>query len=182
MVGRDINPLEGAVISVGSDPRRGKSNIIPSRCELQLTVRSNNPESHPLLDGIDRFSRGTALALGVPQDRLPVVTRSRTETTPPTINDTATAARVRDAIAAAMGTERLIESPPSGMGAEDFAYFVTPDTGVKGVYFSVGGTPPERVATAPGHHSPLFRIEPEPSVTAGVEAMVVAAEALMPRR
>jgi hypothetical protein len=68
------------------------------------------------------------------------------------------------------------------MGAEDFAYFVTPETGVKGVYFSVGGTPPERVASAPGHHSPLFRIEPEPSVTAGVEAMTVAAEALMPRR
>jgi len=182
MVGRDINPLEGAVISVGSIHGGVKSNIIPEQVELQLTVRSNNPEIRTrLLDGIDRVARGTALALGVPQDRLPTVTRSRTETTPPTINDAATAARVRDAIATAMGTERLIESPPSGMGAEDFAYFVTPDTGVKGVYFSVGGTPPERVATAPGHHSPLFRIEPEPSVTAGVEAMVVAAEALMPR-
>jgi hippurate hydrolase len=67
------------------------------------------------------------------------------------------------------------------MGAEDFAYFVTPDTGVRGVYFSIGGTPEADVATAPGHHSPLFRISPEPSVTAGVEAMVVAAEALMRR-
>jgi hippurate hydrolase len=38
------------------------------------------------------------------------------------------------------------------------------------------------VATAPGHHSPLFRISPEPSVTAGTEAMVVAAEALLQRR
>ena len=182
MVGRDINPVEGAVISVGSIHGGVKSNIIPEQVELQLTVRSNNPEVRTrLLDGIDRVARGTALALGVPQDRLPTVTRSRTETTPPTINDTVTAARVRDAIAAAMGADRLIETPPSGMGAEDFAYFVTPETGVKGVYFSVGGTSPERVATAPGHHSPLFRIEPEPSVTAGVEAMVVAAEALMPR-
>jgi amidohydrolase len=182
MVGRDINPLEGAVISVGSIHGGVKSNIIPEQVELQLTVRSNNPAIRTrLLDGIDRVARGTALALGVPQDRLPTVTRSRTETTPPTINDTATAARVRDAIAAAMGADRLIESPPSGMGAEDFAYFVTPDTGVKGVYFSVGGTPAAEVATAPGHHSPLFRIQPEPSVTAGVEAMVVAAEALMPR-
>ena len=69
------------------------------------------------------------------------------------------------------------------MGAEDFAYFVTPESGVRGVYFSVGGTPPDRGRRrAPGHHSPLFRIQPEPSVTAGVEAMVVAAEALMPRR
>jgi amidohydrolase len=183
MVGRDINPMEGAVISVGSIHGGVKSNIIPEQVELQMTVRSNDPAIRTrLLDGIDRVARGTAVALGVPQDRLPVVTRSRTESTPPTINHAPTAAIVREAIGRAMGADRLIESPPSGMGAEDFAYFVTPETGVRGVYFSVGGTPPERVATAAGHHSPLFRIEPEPSVTAGVEAMVVAAEALLPRR
>ena len=104
MVGRDINPLEGAVISVGSIHGGVKSNIIPEQVELQMTVRSNNPEIRTrLLDGIDRVARGTALALGVPQDRLPVVTRSATETTPPTINDPATAAIVRDAIAARDG-------------------------------------------------------------------------------
>ena len=183
MVGRDINPLEGAVISVGSIHGGVKSNIIPERVELQLTVRADRPEVRTrLLDGIDRVARGTALALGVPQDRLPVVTRSATETTPPTINDPATAAVVREAIASAMGRERLLEQRRTGMGAEDFAYFVTPDTGVKGVYFNVGGTPPAELASAAGHHSPLFRIQPEPSVTAGVEAMVVAAEALMPTR
>ncbi len=183
MVGRDINPVEGAVISVGSIHGGVKSNIIPEQVELQMTVRSNNPEIRArLLDGIDRVARGTALALGVPEDRLPTVTRSATETTPPTLNHGPTAAIVRQAIAAAMGEARLIETPPSGMGAEDFAYFVTPESGVRGVYFSVGGTPEAEVATAPGHHSPLFRIQPEPSVTAGVEAMVVAAEALMPRR
>jgi amidohydrolase len=183
MVGRDINPLEGAVISVGSIHGGVKSNIIPEEVELQMTVRSNDPAVRTrLLDGIDRVARGTAIALGVPESRLPVVTRSPTETTPPTINHPETAAIVREAIGRAMGAARLIETPPSGMGAEDFAYFVTPETGVRGVYFSVGGTPEADVANAPGHHSPLFRIVPEPSVTAGVEAMVVAGEALMPRR
>ncbi|MGQ0590927.1 MAG: amidohydrolase [Sphingosinicella sp.] len=183
MVGRDINPVEGAVISVGSIHGGVKSNIIPEQVELQLTVRSNNPEIRTrLLDGIDRVARGTALALGVSEDRLPTVTRSATETTPPTLNDAPTAAVVREAIATAMGAERLIETAPSGMGAEDFAYFVTPESGVRGVYFSVGGTSPDRLATAAGHHSPLFRIEPEPAVTAGVEAMVVGAEALFRRR
>jgi hippurate hydrolase len=183
MVGRDINPLEGAVISVGSIHGGVKSNIIPEQVDLALTVRSNSPEIRArLLDGIDRVARGTALALGVPEDRLPVVTRSATETTPPTINHGPTAALVREAIAAAMGEERLIETPPSGMGAEDFAYFVTPESGVRGVYFAVGGTPPAELADAAGHHSPMFRISPEPSVTAGVEAMVVAAEALLARR
>ena len=183
IVSREINPLEGRVITVGAIHGGVRGNIIPEQVEMALTVRADSPEVRAeLLDGIDRVARGTALALGVPEDRLPVVTRSATETTPATINDSATALRVREAIAGAMGADRLIDGPRSGMGAEDFAYFVTPESGVKGVYFGVGGTAPADLATAAGHHSPLFRIEPEPSVTAGVEAMVVAAEALMPRR
>jgi amidohydrolase len=183
MVGRDISPLQGAVISVGMIHGGVKSNIIPESVDLALTVRADNPQVRAqLLNGIDRVARGTAIALGVPADRLPIVTRSATETTPPTINDPATARRVREAIAGAMGAERLIVQERRGMGAEDFAYFVTPESHVRGVYFNVGGTPPERLATAAGHHSPLFRIEPEPAVTAGVEATIVAAEALLPRR
>ncbi|MDP3657079.1 MAG: amidohydrolase [Brevundimonas sp.] len=179
---RSINPLEGAIVTVGSFHGGIKHNIISDRVDLQLTVRADNPETRlALLDGIDRVARGTALALGVAEDRLPTVVRSPTETTPPTINDAATAARVRAAIGAAMGPDRLVDTPRSGMGAEDFAYFVTPESGVKGVYFSVGGTPAAEVATAPGHHSPLFRIAPRPSVVTGVEAMVVAAQALMPK-
>ena len=179
---RSINPLEGAIVTVGSFHGGIKHNIISDRVDLQLTVRADNPETRTaLLDGIDRVVRGTALALGVAEDRLPTVVRSPTETTPPTINDAATAARLRAAIGAAMGPDRLVDMPRTGMGAEDFAYFVTPESGVKGVYFSVGGTPAAEVATAPGHHSPLFRIDPQPSVVIGVEAMVVAAHALMPK-
>jgi hypothetical protein len=46
---------------------------------------------------------------------------------------------------------------------------------------AVGGTKPEWIAAAAaggppvaGHHSPLFRIDPEPSVRLGTEAMVRA--------
>lgn len=67
------------------------------------------------------------------------------------------------------------------MGAEDFAYFVAPEHKVKGVYFAVGGTAPEDMATAPAHHSPFFKVAPEPSVTLGTEAMTVAAMSLMPK-
>lgn len=179
---RTINPLEGAIVTVGAIHGGIKHNIISDRVDMQLTVRADNPETRTaLLDGIDRVARGTALALGVPEDRLPTVVRSATETTPATINDAATAARVRTAVGAAMGADRVVDVARTGMGAEDFAYFVTPESGVKGVYFSVGGTPADQVATAPGHHSPLFRIDPRPSVTTGVEATVVAAQALMPK-
>ncbi len=181
IVSREISPLEPGVITVGSIHGGTKHNIIGERVDLQLTVRSDSPEVRErLLDGIDRVAEGTARALGVPDDRLPIVTRSATETTPMTLNDPETAQRVRDAIAAGMGADRLRDEPRTGMGAEDFAYFVEPGNGVRGVYFDVGGTLPEEVDTAAGHHSPEFRIEAEPAVTAGVEAMVLSALALMP--
>lgn len=182
IVSREVSPLEGAVITVGSIHGGTKHNIIGERVDLQLTVRSDSPEVREhLLDAIDRVAEGTARALGVPDDRLPIVTRSATETTPATINDPETAQRVRDAITAGMGADRLRDEPRTGMGAEDFAYFVAPGNGVRGVYFDVGGTLPEEVDTAAGHHSPEFRVEAEPAVTAGVEAMVLSALALMPR-
>lgn len=179
---REIDPLQGAVVTVGAIHGGIKHNIISDRVDMQLTVRSDDVEVRTrLLDGIDRIARHTALALGVPEDKLPTVTRSAVESTPPTVNDAATAARVRAALTAGLGEGVLIDKPRSGMGAEDFAHFVTPESGVKGVYFSVGGTPADQVDDAPGHHSPLFRITPEPAVTLGVEGSVLAAEALMPR-
>lgn len=179
---RNINPLEGAVITVGAINGGIKHNIIPDRVDLQLTVRSDSFEvREQLLDGIDRVVRGTAEAYGVPEDLMPIVVRSPTETVPPTINDEPTAVFVRDAIAGALGADRMTAPPRSGMGAEDFAYFVLPEYGVKGVYFNVGGGRPEDADHITPHHSALFRIAPEPAVTTGVEAMVTAATALMPK-
>ena len=176
IVSRTINPQEAGVITVGAIKGGSKHNIISDRVEMQLTVRSNNEEiRQQLLDGIDRVVEGVAVSMGVPKKLMPEVIRSKTETTPPTINDKPTAELVRAAITEKMGDGYLIEKPRQGMGAEDFAYFVTPDTGVKGVYFNVGGTPEKDVKDAPSHHSPFFKIEPEPSITTAVEAMTISA-------
>ncbi|NEZ03139.1 amidohydrolase [Wenzhouxiangella sp. XN201] len=176
VVSRTIAPQQAGVITVGAIHGGSKHNIIGDRVEMQLTVRSNDFEVRDtLLDAIDRVARGVAISLGVPDDLLPEVTRSETETTPPTINDSATAERVRNVVAEAFGEDVLWDEPRDGMGAEDFAYFVTPDSGVKGVYFNVGGTPPEDLDDAPSHHSPFFRIEPEPAITMATETMVRAA-------
>ncbi len=179
VVSRSINPQEAGVITVGAINGGSKHNIIGDRVEMQLTVRSNNPEVRmQLLDAIDRVAEGVAISMGVPKDLMPEVIRSKTETTPPTINDRATAEVVRAAITAKMGEGVLIDKPREGMGAEDFAYFVTPESGVKGVYMNVGGTLEKNLGKAASHHSPLFRIEPEPSIKTGVEAMTTAAIAL----
>lgn len=180
VVSRTISPLESGVITVGAIQGGTKHNIISDRVEMQLTVRSDNPEVRiMLLDGIDRVAEGVARSFGVPDNLLPEVHRSPVETTPPTINDRATAERVLAAVTDKMGKEYVQLTPRTGMGAEDFSYFVQPGTGVKGVYFAVGGTPKDDVDTAPSHHSPFFFVEPEPSIKSGVEATVIAATELM---
>ena len=176
VVSRSIDPLQAGVITVGAIHGGAKHNIIGDKVEMQLTVRSLDPAVRAqLLDGIDRVAKGVAVSMGVPEKLMPEVIRSKTETTPPTVNDAATAAIVKEALIKGMGADALVELPPEGMGAEDFAYFVTPELGVKGVYFAVGGTPAKDVEKAPSHHSPFFKIEPEPAIKAGTEAMVIAA-------
>jgi len=183
IVSRTIPPLESGVITVGAIHGGTKHNIIGNRVELQLTVRSDNPEVRTLLlDGIDRVADGVGRSFGLPDELLPEVHRSPLETTPPTINDTATAERVLAAVSREMGEEYLTQSPRKGMSGEDFAYFVQPELGVKGVYFAVGGTPKDEVDDAPSHHSPFFKVEPEPSIKSGVEAMVISAIELMPAK
>lgn len=180
VVSRSIDPLQPGVITVGSIHGGSKHNIIGDKVEMQLTVRSNDPAVRTqLLDGIDRVAAGVAASMGVPKKLMPEVIRSKTESTPPTINDAATVDVIKAAFTDHFGADRLVDMPPEGMGAEDFAYFVTPELGVKGVYFVVGGTPPKQLATAPSHHSPFFKIEPEPSIKTGTEAMVVAAMRLL---
>jgi hippurate hydrolase len=181
LVSRTISPLESGVITVGAINGGFKHNIISDRVEMQLTVRSDNPEvREQLLDGIDRVADGVARSLGVPEDLLPEVHRSLVETTPPTINDTAMAARLLSVARQHMGEEYLVYGNRSGMGAEDFAYFVQPGLGVKGVYFTVGGTPADELANASSHHSPFFKIQPGPAIKSGVEATVLFALDLMP--
>ena len=180
VVSRSLDPLEPGVITVGAIHGGTKHNIIGDRVDMQLTVRANSIVARQvLLDGIDRVAEGVARSLGVPDHLLPEVIRSKTETTPPTINDTPTAQRIKQAFLGHFGETIVIDQPRDGMSGEDFAYFVTPELGVKGVYFSVGGTPAEKVSEAPSHHSALFKIEPEPAIKSGVEAMVIGALTLL---
>ncbi len=181
IVSRELNPLEPGVVTVGAIHGGFKHNVIPARVELQLTVRANSEETREqLLSAIERIAEGVGRAAGLPASLLPKVVRTK-ESTPVTVNDPELAARVRTAIAAGMGEDVFHSEPPSGMGAEDFAYFVRTEHKVPGTYFNVGGTDPADLEAeaaggppVPSHHSPFFRIEPEPSILAGVEAMTLA--------
>jgi hippurate hydrolase len=181
LVSRELSPQEPGVITVGSFHGGLKHNIIPDEARLQLTVRADDQDvRQKLLDGIVRVAENIGRANGLTEDMLPTVELSK-ESTPPTINDGPLSNRIRGAFRREMGSDALFDSPREGMGAEDFAYFVSTKEKVPGAYFQVGGTPQEVIDAAenggppvPSHHSPIFRIEPRPSVTKGVEGMVVA--------
>lgn len=185
VVSRELAPRDAGVITVGAFHAGTKHNIISDRAELQLTVRSLNPEVRTqLLEAIERIAIGTARTAGMPEDRLPEVIVSD-EAYPPTFNDPALARRMKGVVEAGMGAEAMQAPSNKGMGAEDFGFF-TMDPYIPSVYFRVGGTPKEdfeREAAGgppvPSHHSPLFRISPEPSIKAGVEATVLMLKDMM---
>jgi hippurate hydrolase len=173
LVSRTIPPLEAGVVTVGSFHAGTKHNIISDKAELQLTVRANSGEvRQDLLDGIARIAEQVGRMNNLPEDKLPEVTRLP-ERTPPTYNDPELAAHLTALFENHFGAETMHKKPRQGMGAEDFAYFVDKGMGVKGVYFRVGGTPAEELDEAPPHHSPFFKIAPEPSIITSTEAFVV---------
>ena len=185
LVSRELAPHAPGVVTVGSFHSGTKHNIISDRAHLQLTVRNTNDQTRKiLLQGIERIAVNVGRMAGLPEDKLPEVIVSE-ESVPPTINDVQLARRLKIAWSEAMGDDALYEIPPEGMGAEDFPFF-TVDPDITSVYWGIGGTPQADLdaekAGGPAvasHHSPLFKIAPEPSVRAGVESTVVALLELM---
>ncbi|MEO0972203.1 MAG: amidohydrolase [Pseudomonadota bacterium] len=186
LVSREVSPLKPGVVTVGSIHGGSKHNIIGERVDLQLTVRSNDEETRRrLLMGIERIALNAGRMAGLPEDLLPIVTFLE-ESTPVTVNDPLLAERMIARLERDMAQDQVYFAEQKGMGAEDFAYFTQTDPPVPGFYFRVGGTPKEALeaqanggAQVPSHHSPFFRIAPEPSIRAGVKAMTLAALELL---
>ena len=117
-------PREQPARAGGGDGRQlpggHKHNIIPDEAKLQLTVRSYTPEVRKLLlDGIARIARGEAIAAGMPDDRMPVVTVRDNQYTPSTFNTEKLADRAFDLFGAHFGADRVVLPPL--MGGEDFS-------------------------------------------------------------
>jgi amidohydrolase len=188
LVSREINPLDSAVVTVGSFHSGTKHNIISDDARLQLTVRSFTPEvRRQLLEGIARIARGEALAAGVPEDRMPVVTVVEAQYTPATVNTEAltqsTAARFREHF----GEARVQQTQPV-MGGEDFSRYHIADPRIESLIFWVGGVPQARwdavhgdVTQLPSLHSPFWAPEAETVIATATEAMTVAAIGVLGR-
>lgn len=185
LVARELSPRDPGVVTVGSFHSGTKHNIISDQAHLQLTVRNTSVETrNVLLSGIKRIAENMGRVAGLPEDKLPEVIISN-ESVPPTTNNAELARRLKTAWSDAMGDDAVVDIPTKGMGAEDFPLF-TDDPEIPSVYWAIGGTPQEDFDTekaggppVPSHHSPLFKVSPEPAVKAGVESTVVALLSLM---
>src|SRR5271170_5924381 len=83
LVSRSIAPDQPAVVTVGEIHGGTKRNIIPDEVKMELTTRCySEAVRQTIIEGVRRTAKGIAIAGGVPEDRMPVVTVLEGESTP----------------------------------------------------------------------------------------------------
>ncbi len=181
IVSREIAATEAAVVTVGSLQAGTKENVIPDEAVIKLNVRTFDEGVRTrVLAAIERIVHAEAEASGAlkkpeitPLDRYPLVR-----------NDPDAVRRVGDAFRRYFAAERVEETAPT-TASEDFGSFGA-EWGAPSVFWFVGGTDHDmyakakkegRIGEIPTNHNPRFAPVIHPTLEAGVEALVVAAQA-----
>jgi amidohydrolase len=129
IISRNKRPIDTGVISVTIMRAGEATNVIPSSCELQGTVRAFTVE---VLDMIEqrmrRIAEATCQAFGAACEF------SFTRNYPPTINPPAETTFTRNLLSTFVGAHNVQEFEPT-MGAEDFSFFLREKPGC---YFLIG--------------------------------------------
>jgi len=186
VVSREVAGSDIAVVTVGALRAGTAVNVIPDDAELLISVRTYTAEVRTrVLEAITRIVRAEAAASGAPRDPDIEVLGSF----PAVVNDPVAAARIGRALAAA---GRVVIDPGPVTGSEDVGILAAA-AGAPCVYWLLGGADPAmfagastvdeiaaRVAQLPSNHSPLFAPVIEPTLTAGVGALVAAARDWLP--
>ncbi len=181
IVSREQDPLDPAVVTVGSIHAGTKHNIIPEEARLQLTVRTYADETRErVLASIERIATNIAKAAGIPDDLLPTM-EIRDEYTPALYNDPALVDASIEAMKVMIGEENVVEGKPT-MGGEDFGRYGREEPRTPIFMFGLGTIPSDRLAEyeasgqlPPSLHSSRFQPEPDPTISTGVKAMTAAA-------
>jgi hippurate hydrolase len=182
IVSRECDPLQPAVVTVGSIHGGTKHNVIPDEVRLQLTLRAYGDDVRKrLIQGIQRRIKGLAAAHNAPEPSLAIQ-----ESTPPTINTPSLVERVVPLLRRELSDAHVVSVPPV-MGAEDFGLFG--QGGVPTFMFRIGTVDPDRLkAASEGHaglsslHSSTYYPDAPPSIRTGVRAMTAAVVGLLPAK
>ena len=184
IVSRRVNPLDRAVVTVGSIHAGTKHNIIPETAVMQLTIRTFTDDVRKeVLGSIRRIAVNTAKAMGCPKD--PNVVILEQDFTPASYNDPELSAHAAELFRTLLGKENVSERPPS-MGGEDFGVFAR-TAAVPGFMFVLGVVDEATFEASqkpggeplPTVHSSRFRTDPEPTIRTGVRLMTNLALSLL---
>lgn len=185
IVSREVDPLDAAVVTVGTFHAGTKRNIIPDDAKLELTVRTYKAETRKLvLDSIVRIAKAEAQAAGAARE--PLIDLHPKDATDIVTNDPALSERLAGALRKSLGADRVKKTDPL-MGSEDFGVFgVT--VGAPSIQFRIGATNAAVFAEAkakgrslllPGVHSSNFLPDQEPTIRTGVAAFTLSALELL---
>jgi amidohydrolase len=175
IVAREISPSERVVVTVGRLQAGTKENIIPETAELGVNIRTFNEHTRSIVrSAVERIVRAEAEASGAPREPQ----FDWYDGTPVLVSDPDATSRTVAAFTGHFGQERLIAGA-SVNASEDVGVFGTA-AGVPTVFWFFGGI--DFSAWEPGravamNHSPEFAPDIEPTLTTGVDALVVAARA-----
>ena len=185
LVSRRVDPLEAAVVTVGSLHAGTKHNVIANSAHLQLTVRSYTDEVRSqLLQGIAQLAEDTCRSFQCPEPPEIVI---RKEYTPAVYNDPALTARAVRVLERIFGADHVRAMSPT-MGGEDFGRYARA-LDVPGLIFRVGAQDPDlyRASLEPGApplpsiHSSGFAPAPEATLEAATRAFSLIAIDLLAR-
>jgi hippurate hydrolase len=181
IVAREVNPLDPAVITVGSFRAGTKANIIPDDATLLLTVRSYKDEVRKqLLAAISRVARGEAATSGAPREPTLTVYPDGSRAV---FNEPALTARLRGALEKGLGPAAVVDYPPI-MGSEDFSEFG--HAGIPSVMLWVGSSAPavfkearNRGTFPPGNHTARMTPDLRPTLQTGTSTLTLSALELL---
>ena len=178
VVAREKDPFKFGVVTIGSFHAGSVSNIIPDHADLQLTLRSYDPDVRCVInEGVERTARAEA-----DMARAPAPDIRHTFTAGPVINDPALASATATRLTAAMGArvQFLPESAPGWTASEDYSEFVSAGM-PHSVYFAIGGYPQDVIdrykaagKPLPVNHSPLFAPDHTSTIRTGIEVLTLA--------
>ncbi len=146
IVSRRVNPMESAVVSVGSFEAKNAFNVIADTAEIIGTVRSFDEKVQSLIEKeIQRIVDGVCLSADVKG------TLVYKKGYPALVNHHEEAMQVAQ-LASGIPDVTEVEDMEPQMGGEDFAYYLHH---VKGAFFFTGAKDP-LAETAYPHHHPKF--------------------------
>jgi amidohydrolase len=142
---RRINPIDSAVISLGSIHAGHTSNVIPDRVELMGTIRSFDTEVREQLS--EELEKAFAISRAFGGDYTLTIDKGF----PPMYNDPEVAELIRQTAIEMLGEDKVNEGEAQ-MGAEDFSYM---SQLAPGAMFSLGVKIDDTPRPA---HSPTFDV------------------------